>query len=610
MTSSDRVRILRATTVEHFHHVPNEVDLLTISPEQSAVFQYLSAINPTDFQYLIADVLVLVERHQLIDVTGGPGDEKQDILTETPEGVRQLTQCKHTVNFADKSSGDDLDVLFGAAFRKSCHSVLYVTNGELTPQAKRYVTDREYSRGSTLDPSQMPTFEYWTALHLWQRIADSNEILNKWFSGAAQVHGLRSVSLSLVSTEMPNRKVLKCDPLQAQSAFTALKISNFGLAIDTWFSTAQNVPGAAGVLPLNAPVPALKVRLTAPTGSGPLDVEAGVTHAASATLLALGETDGWFHQYASPPGAIFFSHDLRRPLACDIGDARMFVRIGSEVGDELEWGFDPGTGFTKGDDDELSWTHDSTGARWVGAVEQQIGLHEAYGIALRQQQIIESVADYEFWRFASTDRVLELLQSVAPNDAVIMQEGQKHLVIAFCVSRSQSHMERLKAFCDRNNISREVLNVGEQQVLISKIEKLPTMHSKFVSERHEIESPIDLHSRQFSLQSEMSISSPSPSLLALLKYKFDYELKWGYDALRGENVMTLGSEELFGRLFEPFISRGTNMIDIGVGKGGKLVLYLRRNVTDASKASVIAFELLAEMRTIQTDLSALPAMKQ
>ena len=160
MASQGRVRILRATALEYYHSIPSELDLVTISPEQNAIFQYLSAVHPDAFQYFVADVLVLVERHHLIDVTGGPGDEKQDILTQTPDGLRQLTQCKHTVNFMEKSSGDDLDQLFAAAFRKDCQSALYVTNGELTPQAKRYVTDHEYLRGSSKDLSNAPTVEF------------------------------------------------------------------------------------------------------------------------------------------------------------------------------------------------------------------------------------------------------------------------------------------------------------------------------------------------------------------------------------------------------------------------------------------------------------------
>lgn len=132
-----------------------------------------------------------------------------------------MTQCKHTVNYAAKSSCDELDLMFGAAFRKDCKVALYVTNGDLTPQAKRYINDREYLRGSSANPATVPTMEYWTGRQIWGRIANNSQILNKWFSGAAQVHGLRSVSVHLISTEMPDRAVRECDPESVKSAFKA-----------------------------------------------------------------------------------------------------------------------------------------------------------------------------------------------------------------------------------------------------------------------------------------------------------------------------------------------------------------------------------------------------
>jgi hypothetical protein len=120
MPNESAVRIMRVISVEYYHAIPTELQIVTVTPEERAIYQYLSAINPNRFQEFVADVLVLVEGHRLVDVTGGPGDEKQDILTEAPEGYRELTQCKHTVNFATKSVGDELDLMFVAAFRKNC----------------------------------------------------------------------------------------------------------------------------------------------------------------------------------------------------------------------------------------------------------------------------------------------------------------------------------------------------------------------------------------------------------------------------------------------------------------------------------------------------------
>ena len=92
--------------------------MIALSPEREAIFHHLAQINSDQFPEFILDILVHVEGHKSIDITDGPGDEKQDILTETPLGERQLTQCKHTQNYKDHYSGDELDYLFGACCRK------------------------------------------------------------------------------------------------------------------------------------------------------------------------------------------------------------------------------------------------------------------------------------------------------------------------------------------------------------------------------------------------------------------------------------------------------------------------------------------------------------
>ncbi len=118
-----------------------------MTPERSAIFQYLSHISWDRFVEFVVDILVHVQKHQLVDNTDGPGDEKQDILTIDPGGQRHLTQCKHTSKFDDNANGDDLDTLFAACLRKNCQRARYVTNADLTVQAKRYITDAEYARG-------------------------------------------------------------------------------------------------------------------------------------------------------------------------------------------------------------------------------------------------------------------------------------------------------------------------------------------------------------------------------------------------------------------------------------------------------------------------------
>ncbi|MGO9084520.1 MAG: restriction endonuclease [Candidatus Sulfotelmatobacter sp.] len=604
MSDEDTVRIMRAISVEYYHTVPSELEILTITPEQKAIFQYLSAVDPDRFQEFVGDILVLSEGHRLVDVTGGPGDEKQDILTEAPGDYRQLTQCKHTVNYAVKSSGDELDQMFGAAFRKNCKVALYVTNGDLTPQAKRYINDREYLRGSSANLASVPTVEYWTGRQVWERIASNSQILNKWFSGAAQVHGLRNISVRLISTEMPDRVIRECNPESVKSAFNTLG-TPFALTADRWFSTLHDVPGTAGQLPLDAPIPALRAQVTETSGTGPFDVDAAVTSAASAALASLGSTSGWFHQFVSAPSSVFMVHDLRRPIMCEVGNARSLIKVGNEIEDELTWSFDPGIGFTRLDDGDLSWTHEATGAGWNVAVVQPIGPHEAYGLALRQQQLIRSASKYKFWRLTSTQRNMDLLQALATREGMILQQGHEHLLLALSMPDGEFAAAQLEAYCSRNLVPYEVLDDDERQKVISHIEELPQSDSKMVSQLRELESPIDLTGRLVSLHLTSRIKGKLPPLWKMLTYKWDYEARWGFDALRGKDHLTLGSEEILGRLFDFQTVRGSRMLDIGLNDKRELLLYLRRSVTSTARASAVASELLGELQRIQEELNSL-----
>jgi hypothetical protein len=96
-----KISFLNAITEHYYHSVPSDLQMITLSPEREAIFNYLSRIGPKRFPEFVFDILVYVEGHKPIDITDGPGDEKQDILTEDIRGARHLTQCKHTSNYGE-----------------------------------------------------------------------------------------------------------------------------------------------------------------------------------------------------------------------------------------------------------------------------------------------------------------------------------------------------------------------------------------------------------------------------------------------------------------------------------------------------------------------------
>jgi hypothetical protein len=75
----------------------------------------------------------------------------------------------------------------------------------------------------------------------------------------------------------------------------------------------------------------------------------------------------------------------------------------------------------------------------------------------------------------------------------------------------------------------------------------------------------------------------------------------------GKETAQLGSEELFGRLFDLQSFRGSHMLDIAIGQNQTLLLFVRRIVTVTDRASHISAEMMEQMEQIIADLSAIAA---
>ncbi len=58
----------------YYHTIPSDLEMISISPAQEAIFQHLSQISPNKFVEFITDILVLVEGHTLEDIADGLGD--------------------------------------------------------------------------------------------------------------------------------------------------------------------------------------------------------------------------------------------------------------------------------------------------------------------------------------------------------------------------------------------------------------------------------------------------------------------------------------------------------------------------------------------------------
>jgi len=65
---ASKLSILHGGSVHHYHELPTELELITLSPERQAVFRYLARIGWDRFPEFVEDILVqkLRDRHSVV----------------------------------------------------------------------------------------------------------------------------------------------------------------------------------------------------------------------------------------------------------------------------------------------------------------------------------------------------------------------------------------------------------------------------------------------------------------------------------------------------------------------------------------------------------------
>lgn len=417
----NRISIIHGLTEQYYHLIPSELESITISPERQAIFNHLAQIGSGRFHEFIVDVLIHTEGHKLIDITNGPGDEKQDILTETPSGQRHLTQCKHTINYQDNYSGDELDLLFSACYRKNCPQGLFVTNSDLTPQGKRYITDREYARADFVPEGVLPTIDYWNGERIWQRISTNINILNKWFSGMGQAHGLRKFYFDMVILCLPAgaNYSLKCADvakvLEKSNKVNSIndgKIFEVELSKDASFFISDSVIsdfslGVRYVGPetksqmVNVPMSSLRVEMTIAETIGqynPKDFLDSVVKLVGNLALPKPSASEWWYIATTTPKAFIFLHDIAQPQPIPVSEAESYVRVIDDTAIEQHWVFPMSSDFKRSNEEEgsLNWAHNASGVEASLILEQRSHPVAIYEMHVHQLRLLRKISQYEF----------------------------------------------------------------------------------------------------------------------------------------------------------------------------------------------------------------------
>ncbi|MCL4797828.1 MAG: restriction endonuclease [Bryobacteraceae bacterium] len=586
-----KVEVVQATIAQHYHVVPSELARVTITPEIGAIFEYLSRIGSDRFVDFVSDILVHVDGHTLVDKTDGSGDEKQDILTMDPAGRRHLVQCKHTINYGNNTSGNELDVMLAACLRKKCRSALWVTNADLTVQAKRYINDSEYLRGWPEGAAFTPAVDYWNGERLWQRVAKNSQILNKWFGGMAQSHGLRSFFTDLVILKMPSGD--HCD-IKLENLAARLKAANgppadgngggFSLNIDRSlsvtisdsFATPADLrlpfsdPRSAS-MPLNTPFKSLRVHATiAGDGVYDPDVYCGLVVAKVGAALPKLKGNSWWYLAAAPPQAFVFLQDIAKPVLVPVGDPKTFVRVGSDLlKGEVEWALEPGTEFTAAntteEEDEMIWRHETTGADLHVLVGQALPAWRVAETFLRHDQIKERLATMSFWVIENAQgATFARVRNLCPTDWPLLQSSSGDLFWAHPQDKESKATEAASAL-ERLGITCLRVSDEDRNTIIGMITATPNETDIITSSRHDLLTPMRLAQRTFWLTDRISYAGSLTRAQwgHLLQVKVEYEARHGYDLLQGkDSPVTIAGEEMPRILGDLLTIRASRMLDL------------------------------------------------
>jgi len=586
--------ILQGITEVHYHVIPGELESITLHPEREAIFKYLAQIGPDKFLEFIVDILVLVEKHKPVDITNGAGDEKQDILTLTPAGARHLIQCKHTLNYKDHYAGDELDLLFGACARKNCTKGLFVTNSDLTTQGKRYITDKEFARGSKIPKEMLPDLDYWNGARIWERVATNNAILNKWFSGMGQAHGLRHFFFDLIIQKMPSgvSNPLKCvdiaeklatkyttTELQQKSLYEVKLSNEVSFSISDWFHSDLDLgvpyaPSEREPPLVNIPLAAIRIQVTVAGEVGQYNPakyrDSVVETIGNEALPELPDTE-WWHFVATTPQTFVFLHDILEPKLISVSKAQGFVRVGvNPVEGEKDWVFPQGEEYkrtSKIEEDDLSWQHIPSDTNIILLLEQRIHPVAAYEHYMLQLQQVRSLPKYELFATPkASDSIIDKVRRLVDPRAIIMTSNTDDLLWALPPTIEANKVEEIEETLKRQGIPVYHIAPKNKEKYLNMIEVPPPSVTWVINNAESnISTPIWLNRRLFWLDREVRIEklNQEKTWLELLKLKAQYEAHYGFDFMKGKKTTAMASEEIRGFLYDTMSVRGDRMLDIG-----------------------------------------------
>ena len=627
--------IISGTTQRFYHTIPSDLDTISLSPTKDAIFKYLSRIDYNKFPEFILDILTQIDGHKRVDVTDGPGDEKQDILTFTPNGMRCLTQCKHSERYNNHYAGDGADLMVSACLRKDCMAGKFVTNTDLTPQAKNYFNDKEYLRG--LQGKIPLVIDYWNGDAIWDKIKNNGAILNKWFGGLGQTHGLRTFKFDVTVQQMPYD-----NDHDAESPFEKVitillekklirKVNGYnevyngrireGLSIEIkkWFHFSGDLdikfmPPGSNANFLYHPLFALAIEVFIGDSTqtySPEIIKKEVIKYLFDTTLANLENCTWWHITASQSTSFVFLHDIIEPRQVKLDSAITFVSVTPEtLRPEVDYcSLDKVLFYSKydDDDDQAIWIHNESKTEVVLFFEEKLNPVYSYNYQLEQEYRLKEVADFTFRAISGIGEVnLMRVRRMLDHEWLAFIHNDDTLIWCFPPESSLKKIERIEKKLAA--VGLKVLQLDDEtraHVLAEiKVDRAPTTLTH--SEIGNLTFPVNLDKRGFwlSFNIELPRKLTIEQEIKLLEYKFQYEHKQGFDHMQGQQTLKSHSSELPNMLFDIFSIRAIRMIDMAI-LDNPISIHYRVFENSLERTNELALKYITEFQEIINQINSL-----
>lgn len=621
-------------TQHYYYTIPSDLDLITTAPTREAIFQYLSQVKYEDFPEFILDILLKVEGHISIDITDGPGDEKQDILTINPQGKRCLTQCKHKNKLDGKYSGDELDRIVAACLRKNCDEAYFVTNGDLSPQAKGYVTDKEFLRGWP-DKENPLIVDYWNGFKIWEKIKANQDILNKWFSGMGQSHGLRNFKFCVSFLKMPFKTISTKEDFNSimnflidkdvikktdeENAFTSTMPNGIQLHIEKWFQFV-----AEANLQLNTPVNdegfwyspqyALVVKVEIPEIIGkyaPATIKQNIIDYLFRELPTVDSKFDWWHIIISQGKSFIFLHDISEPRQIILDSSLSFVNVEAGLFSESNYcGLDSSEFKVKTniENEESIWIHKSSEIEVIQLFEQSLNPTETYHYQRVQLNKLSSLSNYEFRAVQNIDSTQAMrIRRILDHEWVAFSQNEDTLIWCFPPDTSAKKVELIEKKLQVHGLKvLHIRDTDKEEILKSISKDIPPVSLITTTELKDASIPIDLLRRGFWLNKNLKLKRKidENDAMELLKFKFTYENSFGYDHMNGKTTLKSHTSELPNILCDLFTVRCNQMIDIAI-LSNPININFRFFLNSTDSSTTIALKGIEEFKMIFQDVKSI-----